>query len=228
MSDPKIWNGTAWVRPRFWDGSTWREYLDPTYSIPTNSRVDFSAGNDGWETYSTDNGWTPAPWHANGHILTPAEGGANKYPAEIDLRSPQTPPRYNVPPGRYRFRCSYRLDALSNTFPEYGIRLDFSAYMFYSWWGGSAGTQEIISLPHAGTGGSWVTYESPLFDLSPQSATNVEMTMAVSIDADYFGNADYYRLWLDWAEIVNENGQPPLGLSAPGWQPYVWTGSQWR
>lgn len=210
MGDHKAWNGTAWVRPRFWDGSGWLVYIPPVYDVPYLTPT-FDANNEGWEQ-SPD---YPADWSA-GAIYSTTPGGllSTASLGAPDLGYSPVP----IEPGvqvkaRYRWR-SERLGTADQP-----ITLYFHPPSLY----GTASGSEQVNFPTSTQGeqtytttGSYVTPADPAADQKPG--------LKVTLNDANLNGGNETRLWLLEASLINAaTGQPLMELGNSPWEPYART-----
>lgn len=209
MSDLKVWNGTAWVRPRFWDGSTWREYQPPVYNVPT--RNDFTAGPEGWESAAG-----PASWAAR-------DGGViyRRVNAQPWVHGPD-PGWYGKLPDQNRpvgFRCSYALTVHSGTSAKL-------TYTFGSF--GLGGHEEGFETPAVSR--AYSEYQTAAFTTlgeAPGWGGGLDLFIGVESD-NYIMDTIDMTLEVAWVQLVYADGSPVYTLGFPGWQPFVFDGIAWK
>jgi len=220
MSDPKIWNGTSWVRPRFWDGTSWREYQPAVYDQPLSWGMDSVA--DCPPGYYGE-------WHPGGYIWRSNVGGGGLLSGVNVGASTQ-------------YASDARVDLAAAV--GHTIRAEAS----YSWvpHHASSAADNTFRFSASLSGTSLSTFEAA-YDLA------IPRTMTVQTGTSVLQPPSWGGEFRDWSFEVNQNtadfsepyttgeircdwfrfwdlttGQPLMSLGDPGWQPLVWTGSQWR
>jgi len=219
MSDPKIWNGTAWVRPRFWTGTEWKEYLPPVYDDPMswdmNSEAACPPGYYG-------------EWHPGGYIFRSNVGGGGILSGVNVGASTQ-----------------YASDARVNLAGAIGhtIRAEAS----YSWvpHHASSAADNVFQFSASMSGASMAKFEAD-YDLAIPRTLTVQ-TGASILQAPQWGveardwsfevnqnTADFSEPYTtgeircDWFRFMDlTTGLPLMSLGFPGWQPFVFNGQKW-
>lgn len=204
----RSWNGSSWVRPKFWTGSQWKVETDPT-TIPLGS-WNFTSTTEGWirNTYSncTDpvvSGGTIYSDNTTSGLLAGINYGHvgvsinNKLPVGTAYR------------GRYRLYYSLLSGSLPST-----ISLKFSL---------GSGATETISRS-AGSSG-WFEYMTGIYYTT---STYQTLYMSIELSNGSLDGNSIYRLGLDWATITDASGNALMVQDQVEYRPRWWDGSTWR
>lgn len=212
MGDHKAWNGTAWVRPRFWDGSGWLEYIDPVYDVDAGGcRYEFDADSQGWTRHF--NGGSGAASWAGGEIYSDAVPGVLGY---TYLRNDATVPG-GPTDGDRRIYASASVRVISapgTTQPD-----PIECYIMLE----RANQPQLrLDWDHApGTDSGYVARNTPTGDWTAGMISN---TVVVYADGGSLSGYGAMQLRVQWVRIIDaDTGQVLQILGDPGWEPYART-----
>ena len=225
MSRPKAWNGTQWVDPQFHIGDNqFKTYIPATYSVPV-SQYEFAGGTDGWVNRSDG---PPIQWSGSegGFIFcdTGQNGGADDSLASVRMGDagyygnyPPDASRPLNPAQQVRQQVVWRAIPFGGTYPpDYPFKMLFGFTWDGGWW---APSHEEYSPDYAqGVDTGWQTFTSGL--VTPGQYLGY-LTQWVEPGEGYMDNYGDWRIQIASARLIDQNGNPIMALSDPGWEPRV-------
>jgi hypothetical protein len=230
------WDGAQWRDARIWDGSQWRSYSPPVYGANA-FREDFSNGNyPGWwgDGYS---GRTLQNWN-DYHCYV--DGDSTVY-SSLDMtisRDNSTTPvfaSFQAAPGTtIRAQASVLIQHIAGSALPGNGKLDLSATVTVpelSLYASYLTSGQILT----GTAGwGWGTPTTNEYSL-PARMSNKPYTVEISgFSVNYWpetgavGPYGTFRMFLDWARLIDQNGNDLLKLTTSAVEPLrVWNGTAW-
>ena len=216
MTQARMWNGSAWVKPKFYMGGyTWKEAVDYKPAVPpTYGNVGiwgFTSSVEGWTGSTYDN--AGEPYYTNGHMrqdITQSGLFSSSYAA-----APYSSVKIGVGV-TYRARAALtviRRSGNDTTKPVLTLECQDAV--------------KEVTLNPGNTG--W-------FELITANAVtqydNMSLNPVIKLSAGALSANSLYSVEVDWCRVEDAAGNPLQYEATPGtpavdsW-PKVWTGSRW-
>ena len=209
MSRPRIWNGSAWIDPKFWapNNGGWRSYVAPSWAPMGN--WDFNDGTiQGWST----NPYLQGGAVTNGGGFVQCQATQSGLFSSVSLESPYLSYLRGHPAGTaYRGRWSVNIQRLSGNDSQ-PVTVSFSV-----------GDSSSEFTRPAGNSG-WFEHMSPIAYTEEFRSLG---SMVFQISAGALSANSIYRIMCDWAFVADANGNVIYDMTDEGWQPLVFDGSDW-